>query len=257
MYTDASIHYWEIYEFRYRGTDPQMTEQMVKIRDSHSLDGPVISLDDLIVEQSGQEQWTWFQQTLQLTLVYPSYWTEKRHKSRSGGLMPPEVRVGDIGRMATDAPGPIGLVREVHLSEASRQLFQGINPDSGDLAERGLPSPSQEGGLAGSPKTPPFATIQDGGSPESSGDFGYGADKDSFNQHNSEAWLQTQKLHSEICSDIQTKEQMREFVSILQNFHRKIIQDNAPKGKSTEQGVASLPPAQRKRKEPRRQAPWS
>ena len=64
LYTDASIRYWNIYEFRYKGSDKELTQKLKAIRDDTRLTGIKVELSDLVDQPIGDKPWHWFKEAL-------------------------------------------------------------------------------------------------------------------------------------------------------------------------------------------------
>ena len=233
LYTDAHIRYWNIYEFRYKGADKDLTNKLKAIRDGTKLSGVRIELSDLIIEAVGDKPWSWFNESLNRPLLRgPSYWTERQLPIDVG--VPPNIPMG-----------PVGLIREAHQSASRIEDENDMDLTQNDETEI-------------SHNDVDFIDTDDISCQSPSNEVAF----DEFKP--GRAFELTHKLHREICEDIQTKEQLRRFVDLLQDFHKLTIKENAValnKNETTNAaggiGVASLPMTQTHQSEPRKQKRWS
>ena len=218
VYTDAHIRYWNIYEFRYKGADKDLTQRLKAIRDETKLSGIKVQIEDLVNTGVGDKPWSWFEESLNKPFLRsPSYWSGRSIH-------------GDVGVPGNVPMGPVGLVREAHQSQSRIEDDNDMEVDEHDAFvetnDRDCDSPANN-------------IVFDEFKPE-------------------RAFELTHKLHREICDDIQTKDQLRKFVDLLQDFHKLIIKENAEsQNLENTGGVASLPMTQTHQEEPRMKKRWS
>ena len=229
-YTDAAVRYWNIYEYRYGGADKELTNLLRAIGIGTKLSGVRVSSEHLIKENIGQSNLSWFTVTLTKSRLHQnSYWYRR-------------LLTNDYG--AGQSMGPIGLVREVHLSDDF--FLSGYDSDRSSLDRSGERTNLDRSGERTNMDRSGEQTDQDRSGIETTK-----LERGDLDPRN--AWLLTHKTHNDICENIRTKEQLVNFIDLLTGFQHKLAMENSPsENANTETGLFSLPATQTKNFEPRR-----
>ena len=226
------------------GDNDELTEKLRSLRDDTPLTGVPINRSDLISVGRGRTDKAFYEEAYQRTVIRgPCYWTVvKKYKYMS-----------QIPKKKT----LFGVSHETNLSLLQERINNGEFFSASPANQEGLPASVAVGASAGDE-----SLGVDDGDGDMPCDFAGSEDgslampgeeaRDPLDMHPDNAINYLPDLAKDICEEIQTADQLKRAIEMMQRFREDLAEENAPaEATHNPQGMVSLPETETRRSVPR------